>query len=56
MNKYKYQVLKEITKRMVKDPFAENVELLVNSFCKVYNLPDEPIILHNDGDHIPRID
>lgn len=56
MNKYKEKVLEEITNRITKHPFAEeDIETLVNSFIKVYNLPDE-LIIYNDGDHIPRID
>lgn len=57
MNKYKEKVLEEITNRILRHPFPdETVDSLVNNFIKVYNLPDELIILHNDGDHIPRID
>ena len=57
MNKYKEKVLEEITNRILKHPFAdESIEVLVNAFIKVYNLPDKLIILHEDGDHIPRID
>lgn len=57
MNKYKEKVLEEITNRILKYPFAdEDIEVLVNAFIKVYNLPDELIILHEDGDHIPIID
>lgn len=57
MNKYKEKVLNELTNRILKHPFQdESIDILVNSFIKVYNLPDELIILHDDGDHIPRID
>ena len=57
MNKYKEKVLNEITDIILKHPFQdESIDILVNSFVKVYNLPDELVIIHNNGDHIPRID
>ena len=68
MNKYKEKVLNELTNRILRHPFPEeSVDQLVNTFIKVYNLPDELIInngfpeetidqLVNNGDHIPRID
>ena len=56
MNKYKEKVLEEITNRILKHPFQdESIDILVNSFVKVYNLPDE-LIIYDNGDHIPRID
>lgn len=56
MNEYKEKVLNEITNRILKHPFQdESIEILVNSFIKVYNLPDN-LIIYDEENHISRFD
>lgn len=51
MNKYKEKVLNELTNRILRHPFSEeDIEILVNSFIRVYTLPDELIIYKKENE------